>query len=209
RGDDLGSQVISECFTVDPKEFNRHPAITVNGTSLLLSCKPKFLGVCFDTLFTFADNVRKVASKVSRCTKVLKAHASTSWCCAKETFAIMFKALTKTHLTYAASVWSPTIARPSVRRLQSAQKAALRLITGCYKMPPIYHLHAEASFLPVAPHNALLSQQFWWTCSQPDLPVDGFASMINLQRLYQRADVDAVVTLLVLLIKSNFEPRNP
>ncbi|VDN44069.1 unnamed protein product [Dibothriocephalus latus] len=34
---------------------------------------------------------------------------------------------------------------------------------------PINPLNVEACALPVAPHNALLCQQFWWTCSQPGL----------------------------------------
>ncbi|VDN41663.1 unnamed protein product [Dibothriocephalus latus] len=42
-------------FTLDPKEFNHHPAIIVNGASLPLVRKPKLLGVRFDPLFTFAD----------------------------------------------------------------------------------------------------------------------------------------------------------
>ncbi|VDN21767.1 unnamed protein product [Dibothriocephalus latus] len=62
-------------FTLDQNEFNRHPAIIVNGESLPLVRKPKLLGIRFDPLFTFAD---KAVGKVSRCTKVLKVQAGTS-----------------------------------------------------------------------------------------------------------------------------------
>ncbi|VDN13334.1 unnamed protein product [Dibothriocephalus latus] len=55
-------------FTLDPKEFNRHPAIFVNGASLSLVRKPKLLGVHFDPLFTFVYHVREVAGKVGHCT---------------------------------------------------------------------------------------------------------------------------------------------
>ncbi|VDN20766.1 unnamed protein product [Dibothriocephalus latus] len=144
-------------FTMDPKEFNRHPTTTVNGTSLPLVRKPELLGVRFDPLFTFAGHAREVAGKVSCCTKVL---VGTSWGCAKETLATTFKVLVKSHLTYAAPIWSPTINSSSLRRLQSALNAALRSITGWYKMLPIDHLHAQASVLPIGPHNALLGQQF-------------------------------------------------
>ncbi|VDN10691.1 unnamed protein product [Dibothriocephalus latus] len=74
--------------------------------------------------------------------------------------------MVKPQLTYVAPIWSPTISSSSFWHLQSAQNAALHTITGCYKMPPIDHLHAEASVLPVVHHNTLLGWQFWWTYMQ-------------------------------------------
>ncbi|VDN36470.1 unnamed protein product [Dibothriocephalus latus] len=137
-------------FTLDPKEFNRHPAIAVNGAALPLVRKPMLLGVCFDPLFTFADHAREVAGKVGRCIKVVKVLAGKSLGCSKDTLATTFKALAKPHLTYGRPIWPPTITSPSLHRLQSAQNAALRTNTGCFKMSHIDHLHAEASVLPVA-----------------------------------------------------------
>ncbi len=147
-------------FTLDPKEFNRHPAIIVNGAALPLLRKPKVLGVRFDPLFTFADHAREVAGKVSRCTKLLKALAGTSWGCAKETLATTFKALAKPHLTYAAPIWSPTISASSLRRL-TPPSAQSRVATRCHpsiismqrplfcRSPPTTHCWASSFGGPV------------------------------------------------------------
>ncbi|VDN23956.1 unnamed protein product [Dibothriocephalus latus] len=105
-------------FTLDPKEFNCHPAIIVNGASLPLVREAKLLGVRFDPLSTFANHAREFAGKVSRCTKVLKVLAGTSWDCAKETLTTTLKAQAKPYLTYAAPVWSHTISSSNLRHLQ-------------------------------------------------------------------------------------------
>ena len=53
------------------------------------------------------------------------------------------------------------------RNIQYTQNDALRITTGCHKMPSVDHLHVEAKMLNVRVHSELLSAPYLARCLEP------------------------------------------
>ena len=79
-----------------------------------------------------------------------------------------YKAVGRSIINYAAPVWSTNASTTSYRNIQTAQNAALRIITGSHLMSCVDHLHDEATILKVEDHSELLSAQYLVRCLEPD-----------------------------------------
>ena len=79
-----------------------------------------------------------------------------------------FKSLVGSILTYATPVWFRNTSETSINRLQLIQNSSLHIATGCVRMTPIDHLHAETEVLKVDEHLKMLWSQYLAACLQPD-----------------------------------------
>ena len=70
-----------------------------------------------------------------------------------------YKAVGRSIINYAASVWSTNLRDTNYRNIQYTQNEALRVSTGCHKLSSVDHLHGEANVLKVREHSELLSAQ--------------------------------------------------
>ena len=70
--------------------------------------------------------------------------------------------------SYDAPVWSTNASDSSVKKIQTAQNAALRTATGAHKMASIDHLHQESLTLKVKDHSDMLSAQYHVNCLEED-----------------------------------------
>ena len=70
-------------------------------------------------------------------------------------------------INYAAPVWGTNLCDTNYRNIQYTQNEALRIATGCHKMPSFDHLHVEAEMLKVKEHSELLSAQYFARCLEP------------------------------------------
>ena len=70
--------------------------------------------------------------------------------------------------SYDAPVWSTNASDSSVKKIQTAQNAALRTATGAHKMASIDHLHQESRTLKVKDHSDMLSAQYPVNCLEED-----------------------------------------
>ena len=136
----------------------------MNGSVLPLERRPKIRGIIFDTMLTFANHAKTVASKVSKRNSILRTLSGTSWSQHKETIINTYKAISRSVINYAAPVWTPILKPSHFSRLQRAQNAALRTATGCHRMTSFDHLHQETKALPVKIHNRLLCNQYFASC---------------------------------------------
>ena len=73
-------------------------------------------------------------------------------------------------ITFAAPVWAPNASASSVLRVQLAQSAALRVVTGCHSATRWEYLNQETKVLPVAHKLELLSSQFLASSLRPNHP---------------------------------------
>ena len=147
-------------FTPHTHQTHTHPQVTLNSSPLPLSENPRILGVTFDPHFTFSPHIHSIVSRASSRLNILRALAGTFWGQQKETLLITFKSLIRSLFTYATPIWFPNASPSSIQKLQRIQNSALRISTGCVKMSPIDHLHAETLTLPVHNHLSLLCSQF-------------------------------------------------
>jgi hypothetical protein len=191
-------------FTSDSHQSRLHPSITINNQPLPLNKTPKLLGVTFDTFMAFHHHAKSIQEKMLRRNTILKALTGTSWGQQKELLSITYKALARSLANYAAPVWYPFASATSFRRLQVAQNAALRIITGNTKMAPIHHLHEEAKILPRLPHSKLLAAQFLYSCKSPDHPCHPILELPPPPRKIKPALPESLLTFV-----NNFRSPTP
>ena len=155
-------------FSPDPAQAKTHPQITLDGAILPLVRQPKILGVTFDTSLAFHHHCNNVAARIDKRNNVLKALAGTSWGQQKETLLMTYKAIGSSIANYAAPVWSPNASSTSLKKIQTAQNAALRVVTGAHLMSNIDHLHQESKMMRIEEHSELLSAQYLVNCLEED-----------------------------------------
>ena len=102
-----------------------------------------------------------------------------------------YKALERSITNYHAPVWSTNIGK-----IQRAQNAALRTITGSHKMSSIYHLHSETQMLQVEDHlhseTQMLQVEDHLHCETKMLQVEDHLNLLSSQYLVQCLDTDNV-----------------
>ena len=155
-------------FTPDKHQFQTHPNITLEDTQLPLECSPKILGVIMDTSLSFHKHCNYVSERIDKRNNMLKALAGSSWGQEKETLLMTYNALGKSIASYATPVWSTNASDLSFKKIQTAQNAALRTVTGAHKMASIDHLHQESLTLKVKDHSDMLSAQYLVNCLEED-----------------------------------------
>ena len=99
---------------------------------------------------------------------MLKALAGSSWGQDKETLLLTYNALGKYIAIHAAPVWNTNASDSSLKKIQTAQNAALRTATGAHKMVITDHLHQESLTLRVKDHLDMLSAQCLVNCLEED-----------------------------------------
>ena len=72
---------------------------------------------------------------------MMKALTSTAWGKQKETIVTTYKTIIRLALENANTIWSPTVCKTNLEKLQVVQNNALRIATGCTKDTNIQHLH--------------------------------------------------------------------
>ena len=154
-------------FTPDSHQSRYHPQVMLQGHPIELDKKPRFLGVVFDTHYTFGPQIESLRTKGSKRLAVLKAVAGAEWGQDQDLLANTFKMFVRSSYSYAAGIWGPVV-KPGLveRRLQPIQNAALRLVSGCHRMASSDHVHHETKVLPVLEHTEMLSAQFLASCLQ-------------------------------------------
>ena len=141
-------------FTPDKCQFQTHPDITLEDTQLPLERSHKVLGVIMNPSLSFHKHCNNVTNRIDKRTNMLKALAGSSWGQEKDTLLLSYNALGTSITSYAAPSDS------SVKKIQTAQNAALRTATGAHKMACINHLHQESLTLKVNDHPDMLFVQY-------------------------------------------------
>ena len=157
-------------FTTFSNEVSEELPININGQQVPTVRHPKILGVTFDGMLNFGEHTRNTKKKVSQRNNVLKCIAGTTWGKSKEVIANTYKAIGRSVINYAASVWTPSLSKSNWQELENAQNGALRIATGCVKMTPTSHLNEETEILPVKEHSELLTDQFLLSMHRPHHP---------------------------------------
>ena len=145
--------------------------IYIKGNPIPTVTKPKYLGVTFDSLWTFKQHALNLKSTVQQRTNVLKCLAGTNWGMEKETLTHTYKATIQSCLNYCPSIWGSNLKDSNWTELQRAQNSALRVITGCVGKTQIDHLHTETKIMPVKEHSEMLSSQYLLKTQLPNHPV--------------------------------------
>ena len=88
------------------------------------------LGVTFDTRLNFKSHIDTKISKAQQMLGILKRHFKYA---TRETFLLLYKAMVRSHLEYANSVWNPN-SMQYVEKLEKVQMRATKLISSVSKL---------------------------------------------------------------------------
>ena len=58
-------------FTSNSHEFDWRPSVEVDGRPLAFNPTPKFLGIKFDQMFSFAEQAKEVAARMAKGSSIL------------------------------------------------------------------------------------------------------------------------------------------
>ena len=104
-------------FSPDAHQANTHPRILIEDSQLPLVQCSKILGVYLDTSLSFNKHSGYVAEKVSSRNNILRALAGTSWGQQKDTLLMIYKAVGRSIINYAAPVWSTNLRDTNYRNI--------------------------------------------------------------------------------------------
>ena len=100
-------------------------------TSKINVCEQeKDLGVTFEKNLTFDKHIANVVSKANKMIGIIRKSFSQL---NKEVFVKLYKALIRSHLEFANTIWYPFLKRQSVM-LEKVQRRATRLVPECKKL---------------------------------------------------------------------------
>jgi ribonuclease HI len=137
-------------FTNASAEAGRRPSLELLNTELVYNPNPKFLGVTYDRTLTFSAHIEKIKCKMKSRTKVLQALRGRDWGCNKEDMRGLYVSYVRAAADYCAAAWAPSASATQMEKIEVAQNAALRVITGCTKTTPLDGLRIEAGVAPYA-----------------------------------------------------------
>ena len=143
-------------FTSDTSEFGWKPELVVEGRVLPFNPTPRFLGVKYDRMFSFADQAREAASKMAKGSRMLRALAGSDWGWKRDTLLRVYNSAILSGSDYCAAGWQPWLSVAGVKTLAQAQNRCLRAITGQYSSSPEEAPRLEAG-VPSVPTTILRS----------------------------------------------------
>ena len=157
-------------FTTWGNEKNKQLNIKIDNESVPTTTTPKILGCTLDSMWKFGPHIQNLKQRTANRTNILKSLAGSTWGKDKEVLKTTWKATGQSLLNYCNHIYTPVISDTNWNKLQVSQNAALRAATGCVKMTPIGHLHAECKEMPVRDHCNMLSTQYLLRTQLPGHP---------------------------------------
>ena len=136
-------------FSVDPHQANLHHNLLLLGSRLGSNLTPTFLGVTLDRTLSFSRHVSSLKAKFFPRLKALRCISASSWGPSKKSLSLLYKAFSRSLLTYASPGWFPFLSATNFTKLERLHRAASGAITGCLSSSPISLFLSEASLSPL------------------------------------------------------------
>jgi ribonuclease HI len=138
----------SSLFTNDTHQAKLQPELFICGSKITHNPQPKFLGITFDRSLSFATQADLVKKKMQRRVRCIRALAGKNWGNSRETMRRLYITFIRSVAEYCAPAWYPAASATSQQKLEVAQNAAARAITGCTANTNIDSLLVEANIPP-------------------------------------------------------------
>ena len=111
-------------FTPDPAEYTSNLDPTINNKALRLATHPKVLDLTLDPKLTYITHIHNISLQAHKPLQIIKALTATGWGKQKETLMATYKAVMRSALEYASSVWSPIASSTSINILCVIKKSS-------------------------------------------------------------------------------------
>ena len=110
---------------------------------------PCFLGVIYDTGFTFREQVEKVVRKAKGGVRLLRRLAGRDWGWAKGLLRTTCVALVRAVMLYGSAAWAPWVTKSVWEKVERVQLEAARVVGGTLRSAPREAVLVEAGLCPV------------------------------------------------------------
>ena len=137
--------------TTDPRQVNGkcQPPLAINDQQIRYTAAPEILGVTVDSQLRFTAHARDARAKFFARTNIIKALTGTTWGADERTLRALYVGYARPAALYAAGVWFPFLAPTHATRLESANYAAARIITGAPAGSNAIATCREAGLMPL------------------------------------------------------------
>ena len=126
------------------KKLHLDPELTFNGVPIAIVTEFKFLGLIFDSRFTFIPHMNYLSNKCQKALNPLRVVSSMDWGADKKLLLRQYRSLKRSKLDYGCVVYGS--ARKSyLRKLDTIHNQGLLLALGAFKTSPINSLYVEAN----------------------------------------------------------------
>jgi len=138
---------VTSFFSADSHEAKFTPVIhpiAGNTSTLPFDPHPKFLGLTFDRLLHFGKHADLLKTKMTSRLNAIKAIAARSWGATAKVIRQAYLGYVSSVASYGSATWATTAAPSHLKRVESANCAGARLISGCCAGTPQGILRHEA-----------------------------------------------------------------
>ena len=132
-------------FSTWSNDRSWNPTIFIGNQKVCVNTTPRLLCVILDRSLTFNAHMKKLTTSLASGTRIIRATARTSWGVCRSTLKMVFHALIRSKLDYAAPAWQPWLSETNLTNLDCLQNCFLRLITGQLVSTPLEALRLEAA----------------------------------------------------------------
>ena len=101
-------------FTPDPVEYTSNLGLIINNKALPMAMHPNVLGLTLDPKLTCNTHIHNISVQAHKPLQIINALTATWWGKQKETLMATYKAVMRSALEYASSVWSPIVSSTSI-----------------------------------------------------------------------------------------------
>ncbi len=144
-------------FSPSSNEAKWRPKIKLNGKTIEYNPSPKFIAIHLDGTLAFSEQVKYVVKKVQDRCKMLASLATKKWGWKKGNLRTVYITSMRSVLDYAGPAWQPWLSQTQLKKLETVQNKALRLVTGQYSSTPVEALRVEAGIESYTTHSKKLT----------------------------------------------------
>ena len=117
-------------FSTWSNDSSWNPSIFIGNRKVCVNTTPRLLGVILDRSLTFNAHIKKLTTSLASSIRIIRATAHTSWGWRQTTLKMVFHALVRSKLDYAAPAWQPWLSETNLTNLDRLQNRSLCLIIG-------------------------------------------------------------------------------
>ena len=144
------TKTVTAAFHLNNREAKRELKVYNNGRRLPFYPTPTYLGVKLDRSLTFCHHLVALRKKLSSRVTLLRRLVGSGLGAGAKTLRIATLSLVYSSAEYCTSVWCRSA---HTRLIDSVLNDALRMVTGCLRLTPTYHLPILSGIQPAELHR--------------------------------------------------------
>lgn len=159
------------------------PRLKLGDNKLSYNTTAKFLGMYFDKHLSWKTHIDYLVKRCEKDLNVMRTIKGKSWGTNKKCLLTIYKALINSKIDYGSIIYASSN-DTSLKRLQTIQNKALKLITGCFSYTNSIPLLVETAEIPIDLRREMNMLKYWARSNRlgKELPIN---EKLELEPIYQ------------------------